>query len=144
MIIIESPHIPPSVNQAYRNRTSKDSVKAPGRIKTKSYMTWFNAFGWDVRQAMRGKSMIDGPYEIVITLCESTRHPLSDIMNREKCVSDALQELGVIKDDRNCHSGTVKWGSAKGGIRVIITEHDALDDLLERNAVTGHQGLVIS
>lgn len=124
MITIRSQHIPPSTNAAYRNCTSRDSKTATGRIRTKSYMTWFNAFGYDVNLAMRGQKPIVGPYTIRITLCRSTRHRLSDIMNREKAVSDALQALGVIANDNLCESGTVRWGEAMGGILIEIEDAD--------------------
>lgn len=118
MIVIYSKFIPPSSNAAFRNPVATDNTKR--RIKTARYRNWFQAFGYDVNLAMRSQHPIAGPYSIKITIDESTRHGLSDIMNREKCVSDALQELGVIKNDNLCQSGTVQWGEARGGIRVEL------------------------
>jgi len=138
MIIIESKFIPPSQNVCYRN------VAGKGRAKTQRYRDWVTAFGYDLNLAMRGQKPIKGPYYIVITIDDATRHRLSDIANREKVLSDALVEHGIVVDDSLAESVTIKWGSAKGGVRVIITEYDPLDDLLERNAIAGHHGTVLS
>lgn len=118
MIRIATPHIPPSVNAAYSNNKGKGR----GRIRTAAYRSWANAFGYDINTAMRGQKPILGPYSIVITLDRSTRNKLSDIMNREKCVSDILEEYKVIENDRFCESGTVRWGEASGGMLIEIAE----------------------
>lgn len=120
MIRIWSEHIPPSVNEAYRNAGSARDGKKLGRIKTKVLTDWIEAFGWDVNKAMRGQKRVDLPYVIVITIDRSKRHHAADIMNREKVVSDALKTFGVIKDDRLCDSGTVRWGDAQGGMLIEI------------------------
>jgi len=118
-IVIKSQFIPISANAAYRNATAADKVK--GRIKTKQYGVWKNAFAWDVKIAMRGLQPIEGPYNIVISIDRKTRHKLSDVMNREKVVSDALQQLGVIKNDNLCESGTVRWADLEeGGVEVSV------------------------
>jgi len=116
---IASPHIPISINRAYRNATSKDRVK--GRIKTKDYATWFNAYGWDVRAAMVHQKPIKGAYTIEITVDRAKRHPLADVENFAKVTADALQELGVIENDRFCERLTIGWGEADGGVSVEIT-----------------------
>ena len=116
---IASPHVPISVNKAYRNATARDHVK--GRIKTKEYTTWANAFGWDVKAAMARQKPILGPYSIVITIDRSKRHPLADVTNMEKCLADCLQNLGVIENDRLCERSVIQWGSAQGGVSIEIT-----------------------
>jgi hypothetical protein len=117
-IEIRSEHIPPSLNACYRNATLADHKR--GRIKTQRYREWLTAFGWDVKIAMRGQRPILGPYTIKIILSRASRHKLSDVMNREKPVSDALQELGVIGNDNLCESGTVCWADSVDPIRVEI------------------------
>lgn len=119
IVRIASPHVPVSTNKAYRNATAKDRVK--GRIKTKEYTTWANAFGWDVKAAMVHQKPIKGPYILSITVCRSKRHPLADVTNMEKVVSDTLQELGVIENDRFCERMTIEWGEAQGGFIAEIS-----------------------
>jgi Holliday junction resolvase RusA-like endonuclease len=116
VVRIGSQHIPPSANAAYANNRGAGK----GRTKTAEYRTWATAFGYDVNAAMRGQEPIKGPYCIEITIDRSKRHRLSDIMNREKVVSDTLQAHGVIENDNLCESGTVKWGEAQGGITIEI------------------------
>ena len=109
--------IPPSQNACYRN-LNVPGLK--GRAKTQAYKTWLNAFGWDAK-AQVGSKTIQGPYSITIVIDRRSRHRLSDIMNREKPVSDALQSLGIIKDDNLCERGTVCWGDlATKGMRIEI------------------------
>lgn len=126
---IASTFIPISVNKAYRNATAKDHVK--GRIKTKEHGTWAKAFGWDVRAAMVHQKPINGPYSIDIVIDRSKRHPLADIENYSKVVSDALQDLGVIENDRNCEALRISWGEAQGGFTVEITAYPITES--ERN-----------
>lgn len=118
VVRIASPHVPISVNKAYRNATSKDSVR--GRIKTKDYATWFNAFAWDVRASMARQSPIKGPYTIDITIDRSKRHPLADIGNFEKVTQDALQACNVIENDKLCERVSIGWGLAGGGVEIEI------------------------
>lgn len=114
VVRIASQHVPPSLNACYRN------VAGRGRAKTAAYRTWSIAMGYDLNSAMRSQKPITGPYTIEITIDRSRRHKLSDIMNREKVISDALQEHGIIENDNLCESGTVRWGEAQGGVVIEI------------------------
>lgn len=119
IVRIASPHVPISVNRAYRNATARDRVK--GRIKTKEYQIWKNAFQWDVKAAMVHQKPITGPYEITISVARSQRHPLADVTNFEKVTADALQELGVIENDRFCERSTIQWADLpQGGVEIEI------------------------
>jgi len=122
VVRIASQHVPPSSNAAYANNKGKGK----GRFRTAEYRTWAVAMGYDLNAAMRSQKPITGPYSIEITIDRSRRHKLSDIMNREKVVSDILQEHGVIENDNLCESGTVKWGSAQGGIVIEIIPYNPL------------------
>ncbi len=116
VVRIASQHVPPSLNAAYANNKGQGR----GRTKTQEYRTWATAFGYDLNAAMRHQKPIKGPYTIEITIDRSRRHRLSDIMNREKVVSDALQEHGIIENDNLCERGTVQWGEASGGVEIEI------------------------
>jgi crossover junction endodeoxyribonuclease RusA len=124
---IASPHIPPSANAAYAN--NKGSGR--GRTKTAAYRSWATAFGYDVNAAMRAQEPIKGPYVIEITIDRAKRHKLSDVMNREKVVSDILQAHGVIENDNLCERGVVQWGNAHGGITITVTPYPITES--ERN-----------
>lgn len=117
LVRIASPHVPPSQNKSYANNKSGSGR---GRFRTAEYKTWAQAIGYDINAAMRNQKPIKGPYTIEITIDRSKRHRLSDIMNREKVVSDILQEHGVIEDDNLCERGTVQWGDCQGGVLIEI------------------------
>lgn len=116
VVRIASQHIPPSQNKAFANNKGAGR----GRTKTQEYRTWATAFGYDLNAAMRHQKPITGPYSIEITIDRSRRHRLSDVMNREKVVSDILQAHGIIENDNLCERGTVQWGDAHGGIAIEI------------------------
>lgn len=117
VVRIASQHVPPSLNAAYLNNKSG---RGKGRIRSAEYRTWATAFGYDLNAAMRSQKPLKGPYTIEITIDRSRRHRLSDIMNREKVISDALQEHGIIENDNLCERGTVQWGEASGGVEIEI------------------------
>ncbi len=117
VIRIASQHVPPSSNAAYANNKGKGR----GRVRTAEYRTWAIAMGYDLNAAMRSQKPITGPYTIEITIDRSRRHKLSDIMNREKVVSDLLQEHKIIENDNLCEEGTVRWGNlSHPGIEIVI------------------------
>lgn len=118
VIRIASPHVPPSQNKSFANNKSGSGK---GRFRTAEYRTWALAFGYDLNAAMRSQKPIAGPYTIEITIDRSRRHKLSDIMNREKVVSDLLQEHKIIENDNLCEEGTVRWGNlSHPGIEIVI------------------------
>lgn len=79
---------PPSVNQLFAN------IPGKGRVKTAAYRAWIAAAGWMIK-AQRPQP-IRGKYNLLI-LVGPTR---ADLGNCEKAVSDLLQALGVIENDR--------------------------------------------
>lgn len=112
MVEIETEHLPPSTNHLYAN------VPGRGRVKSKRYVTWKNAAGWD----MNGKGSVKGPYIMLITIDRKFRHKLSDLSNRVKALEDLLQEHGVIENDNLCEDLRVRWGDAGGKVRINIEE----------------------
>lgn len=109
-IIIQTQHIPPSVNACFAN------VRGKGRVRTERYRQWATAAGWDCKR----KGTIAGAFSVTITIDRQTRHVLSDIDNRCKPVLDLLQDHGIIQDDKYCERATIEWGEAKGGMTVRI------------------------
>lgn len=91
--------VAPSTNQLYIAR---------GRRRTKSpaYRKWLEHAGWEIRLQKQG--CIGAGFECEITLPLTTR---GDIDNRAKATLDALTRFGVIRDDRDCRSLTVRRGN---------------------------------
>ena len=123
MIVIETKHLPPSVNECFSNVTGK------GRVKTERYRSWANAAGYDFKR----KGAIKGPFTCSIIIDRDLRHKLSDIDNRIKPTMDLLQTHGIIENDNLCERVTAEWGRANGGVRIEIEAWDALDELLAQN-----------
>lgn len=117
MIEIILSHKPPSTNQLYRNASGGDRKK--GRIRTDRYNTWRQAVGWELNK-VHGK--ISGPYVMQISLCRSMRHHAEDIGNREKAVSDILQEHGIIENDRFCEDLRIRWADTGGKVVILLDE----------------------
>jgi len=98
MIQLDLP-VPPSTNKLYRN------VPSVGRVKTKDYKSWEKVGGLSI--ISQGRPSIDGKYSISIRV-----HPdatKADIGNLEKPISDLLQMMGVIKNDRDCQKMVIFW-----------------------------------
>ena len=109
-VVVQTQHIPPSVNACFAN------VKGKGRVRTNRYREWAAAAGWD----FNGKGTVPGAFAVTITIDRQTRHVLSDIDNRCKVVLDLLQTHKIIENDRYCESATIRWGEAKGGMTVVV------------------------
>ena len=87
---------PPSVNSIYRN------VHGKGRRKTKAYKKWReDAVVW---LRLQKPPAFTGTVSVVISLPRSTR---GDADNRNKAALDALQEAGVVANDRLCDPVTI-------------------------------------
>lgn len=87
---------PPSVNEIYRN------VPGKGRVKTNAYKKWReDAVLW---LRLQKPPAFTGPVSVVIGLPRSTR---GDADNRNKAALDALQEAGVVANDKQCDPVTI-------------------------------------
>lgn len=87
---------PPSVNEIYRN------VPGKGRVKTKAYKKWReDAVLW---LRLQKPPTFTGPVSVSIALPLATR---GDADNRNKAALDALQEAGVVANDRLCDPVTI-------------------------------------
>ena len=65
---------------------------------------------------------IEGNYRLHITLNPPHKRRI-DLGNFEKVVSDLLQHLGIIEDDRFCRELLMDYGEAPLGTRIILTHH---------------------
>jgi Holliday junction resolvase RusA-like endonuclease len=113
MIIFNLPK-PPSTNRLY-----KRVLNAKGRRPyTKEYTDWHNRAAWAVAtQRLGQQKRIEGRYILTFTLGRCKL----DIGNAEKAVSDLLQHMGVIRNDRDAEEIRLKWGDIEG-CRVELNE----------------------
>lgn len=100
----------PSVNNLYLNRVGH------GRIRTKEYRAWREAAGWEIVAQRPGS--IAGPYTLHIVLPKLP--PNSDPDNRIKCLSDALQDHGVIDNDKHCRGIKLERDDSAELVRIEV------------------------
>lgn len=112
MIVIETVHMPPSVNAMFRN------VPGRGRVRTQRYRDWASAAGWD----FNGKGRIEGPFSFRMIVSRKKARKGSDLDNRIKPVLDLMKTHEIIEDDSLCQSITVAYGDCKG-IYIEIEPH---------------------
>lgn len=128
--------VPPSVNAAYRNRTSRDNPGARGRIKTPAYKAWEAEAHLEVMRQRPGR--ISGP--VAIALKVARRSSQADIDNRIKPLVDFLVHASLIDDDRNVTAVSAEWAPRElGRCLVTITASDQADH--EKSPTPGDVGL---
>lgn len=110
MIVIDSDHVPPSVNHLFTNLSGR------GRIPSKHYLAWRKAAGWDYN----GLGSVSGPYSMVITLDRTKVRKNSDISNRIKAVEDMCVTHQIVEDDHLCQELTIRYGQCPKAIRVEV------------------------
>jgi Holliday junction resolvase RusA-like endonuclease len=98
-VVVLSLPVPPSTNALFTAISKR-------RIKTRAYRRWLDSAGWEIQLQKQG--CMGAGFECEITLPLSTR---GDIDNRVKPALDALTRFGVIRDDRDCRSLTVRRGN---------------------------------
>ena len=104
--------IPPSVNVLTKN------VRGKGRVKTKRYMEWIRAAGWDLQAQGRGRNF-NNPVVVSIALSEKSR---MDLDNCAKAAIDLLVEHRVIPDDRKAFVRDIRltWQDEDDKIHVTV------------------------
>jgi hypothetical protein len=106
--VIDLP-LPPSVNRFMAKLGNRSPV-----VKV-----WVRDADAHFISQMKNLRNIIGPYEIEITW-SAMRRGISDIGNREKALSDWLQRVGLVENDRMCERMTLLWGVAPEGCRVRL------------------------
>lgn len=87
-----------------------------GVCRTDRYETWFRAAGNMINAQRPGR--IDGCYALSLTI--NRRRTRIDLDNAVKAVSDALQECGVIDNDRLAEEIHLRWSDDVDGMLVWI------------------------
>jgi len=104
--------VPPSVNRCWSNAPGK------GRIKTKAYREWLTIAGYEIKPDIAGRPPIDTPYILRIEVAA----PRYDIDNIIKPISDLLQSMGVVSDDKLMDELHVSRADRERGVRVWVSE----------------------
>ena len=92
---------PISLNNIYRNAGRR------GRIKTREYLRWRAEAGWLLKPQLHGRNAPLDEYGIRIEVGRSQSR--ADIDNLIKPISDLLQSLNVIRNDRLCSDCHIKY-----------------------------------
>lgn len=106
---------PVSTNALFFNRGGG------GRAKTKEYCTWLRAAGWIVQAKQPKPKQLREPCEVHLYVTDKWK---GDIDNASKCCLDALQEFGVILNDKLVTRLTVERANVEG-VRVVVRPFQA-------------------
>lgn len=103
-VVVNLP-FPPSTNNA-------TAVVRGRKIKSKAYRLWQDeAFGCAQRQlGEHPVPIVGGKYKLDIAVERPDRRR-RDVANLEKACSDLLQLAGIIRDDCDAQSVTIRWAS---------------------------------
>jgi Holliday junction resolvase RusA-like endonuclease len=117
-ITIDLP-FPPSVNEIWRTRRSREPGKKTQYYRSPVYQAWL-AESDATLMAMRPRpKKVVGHFTVRITLDQTRRR--GDADNRNKGVLDWLQRAGLIENDSKADDVSIGWGEAPIGCRVTIT-----------------------
>lgn len=87
-----------------------------GRVKSNEYVTWIRAAGWNIKAHTPKIKQLREPCEVHLYVTTKFR---GDIDNSAKCVLDALQEFGVVLNDKLVTKLTIERADVEG-VRVAI------------------------
>lgn len=87
--------LPPSANVIWRTGKS-------GTYRNPKYVAWLEAEGLLLKSQLRGQKKYDEPVAVILALRRPRTN--SDLDNRLKPISDLLQSIGAISNDKLvCH-----------------------------------------
>lgn len=105
---------PPSTNKLYY----RPRKGAP--FRTKEYVTWMNAAGWEIKSKTPKVKQLREPCEVHIYL----NAPRMDVDNSTKPIMDLLESSGVILNDKLVTRLTVERANVEG-VRVVVRAFQA-------------------
>lgn len=119
MLVIDCP-VPPSLNRLWRFKNAKGTLRI---YKDTTYDRWLQSFWfcW-LRDKPKSFKTIEGPIEAEILLCPRRKR---DADNSAKALMDAMQAIGIIKNDSQARKVTqelVNRDRAPQGCRLMIVE----------------------
>jgi Holliday junction resolvase RusA-like endonuclease len=89
---------PPSLNKLWSTMPGKKRVRSP------EYNAWLHTEGWRVRSQIVGMKPIDCRFDVLIEVPISRR----DVGNNEKGIMDLCEHVGVVNNDGNASSITIR------------------------------------
>lgn len=104
---------PPSANNLWRSDRRRVH-------KSDEYKAWLTAAGWRLTEQSKGQT-ISGPYELTIHAKRPDRRH-RDLGNLEKPISDLLQQMRIIEDDRFAEMITTRWVTEGSPITVWVQQ----------------------
>lgn len=111
MIVIHLPR-PLSTNGLYYNH------RGGGRAATLAHRVWRQEAMQEISAQRAGwpEKAIPGLYRLTLVVSRTPRHGgrRGDLGNLEKCLSDVLTKMGVIRDDADAEEIVLRWGDVAG------------------------------
>jgi Holliday junction resolvase RusA-like endonuclease len=106
------------MNQIWRSRRGGGGGR-PRVYRDPRYTRWLRDAGnqW-LTQRPKGFVTIEGPFEVIIQLGKLRIN--ADADNRIKPTLDALQQMGVVANDKFCRKISIERGFEHEGIVVVI------------------------
>jgi hypothetical protein len=105
--------LPPSTNRLWRlGRAGGNAAGASLIHKSAIYKSWRSSAAWAVKVALNGVKGLPGAYALRIRAIRADDRGLN-LGNIEKPLSDALQEGGVIVDDKLAKRIEIEWVTAE-------------------------------
>jgi Holliday junction resolvase RusA-like endonuclease len=96
--VVVSMSSPPSLNRLWSTMPGKK------RVRSQEYNAWLHTAGWEVRSQIVGMKPIDCRFDVLIEVPISRR----DSGNWEKAVMDNCEHAGLVANDGNAHSITIR------------------------------------
>ena len=96
-----------------RPRLGKHGVHMP-----KKYVQWKKLFGSLAK--LQTKESINGKFRINICICTKTGKMRSDVDNVAGSILDALQDVKIIGNDRDCTNLSISLSREKAGFIVVL------------------------
>jgi Holliday junction resolvase RusA-like endonuclease len=93
--------VPPSLNRLWSTMPGKK------RVRSQEYSAWLHTAGWEVRSQIVGMKPIDCRFDALIEVPISRR----DVGNNEKAVMDNCEHAGLVSNDGNARSITIRQTS---------------------------------
>lgn len=90
--------------------------------RSAEYTTWWKQAGWEIK-AQGKKEPIAGPYRLTL-MVERPDNRRRDLANLEKALSDLLQDVGLIEDDKFCYVLHMEWFGKGNKTYIKIEEYD--------------------
>jgi Holliday junction resolvase RusA-like endonuclease len=108
-----------SVNRLWR-------IMGKRLVKSDEYHSWLNECGWEIK--LQRAKPVQGDYRLRIEVLNESRCDLDNIV---KAVSDLLQKMQIIENDRLCRGLIMEWVTSGPALRVTVTPLEESKDVLQ-------------